>query len=102
MDGTARIWDLPRDDRSPDVIVLYAQVLAGRRIDQTDAEVPLGTSRLLRGWARVKPIDGEARRPRTRAGRSRIAWHRREARRMEVRRQWTAAAWHLDRLVELD
>ena len=102
MDGTARVWDLPRDDRPPDVLVLHAQVLAGRRIDQTGGEVPLGTDRLLRDWARLREFDGDRTAMARVRARSRMAWHRREARRLELSRQGTAAAWHLKRLDELD
>ncbi len=103
MDGTARIWDLPRDDRAPDVLVLHAQVLSGRRIDQTGGAVPLGSAGLLRDWALLREFAGDDRTARDRArARSRIDWHRREARRLEVLKQGTAAAWHLNRLQVMD
>jgi WD40 repeat protein len=101
MDGTARIWSLPRDDRSSDVLVLQAQVLAGRRIDQTGGEVPLETAKLSQAWTRLRSIEGSDQASDARARsrtRSRIAWHRREARRLELDHQPTAAAWHLNRL----
>ena len=93
------IWDLPRDDRPAEVVVLHAQVLAGRRIDQTGGEVPLGTAtNLLQAWARLRQFERQRFRMAVARTRSRLAWHRREARRLELSRQGTAAAWHLKRL----
>ena len=54
QDGTARIWDLPRDDRPSDVLFLHAKVLAGRRIDQTEAELPLDAAELSESWDRLR------------------------------------------------
>ena len=98
MDGTARVWRLPRDDRPPDVLVLHAQVLSGRRIDQTGGEVPLGAAELSEAWDRLREL-GPRRPP---GPRSRVAWHRREAHRLELARQGAAAAWHLKRLLEME
>ncbi len=79
------------------------QVLAGRRIDQTGGEVPLGTAKLSSDWARLAQFESDDRTAMARGrARSRIAWHRREASRLELSRQGTAAAWHLNRLEELD
>ena len=99
MDGTARVWRLPRDDRPSDVLVLHAQVLAGRRIDQTGGEVPLGAAELSEAWDRLRESDPAGR---PAPSRSRVAWHRREAHRLELARQGTAAAWHLKRLLEME
>lgn len=98
MDGTARVWSLPRDDRPSDVLVLHSQVLAGRRIDQTGGEIPLRASELSDAWARLRGTEPVGR---TSPSRSRTAWHRREAHRLELARQGVAAAWHLERLLEL-
>ena len=53
LDGTARIWDLPHEDRPVDALILEAQVRAGRRIDQTGGEVPLSSDELLSVWRRL-------------------------------------------------
>jgi hypothetical protein len=105
MDGIARIWSLPLDDRSSDVLVLRAQVLAGRRIDQTGGEVPLEHAKLSQAWTHLRAIEGASQTDEARARsrlRSRIAWHRREARRLELGHHPTSAAWHLDRLADLE
>ena len=103
MDGTARVWDLPGDERPSEVLVLQAQVLSGRRIDQTGGEVPLGPENLLQAWSQLRGFGNTDAEALTVARKkSEIAWHRREARRLEVSGQGTAAAWHLNRLVELE
>jgi WD40 repeat protein/tetratricopeptide (TPR) repeat protein len=98
LEGTARIWDLPPDNRPVDLIVRQAQLLAGRRLDRTDAEIALSASELSDAWRRLHdPWAG----PRPAAPRSLIAWHRREARRLEASHQDAAAGWHLARLLPL-
>jgi hypothetical protein len=108
MDGMARVWDLPRDDRPAEVLLLEAQVLAGRRLYQagsvyhTGAEIPLDAAELADAWRRLRAWDAAARPAGSRPSpRSRISWHRREARRLERSRRGAAAAWHLARLLEL-
>ncbi len=98
LEGTARIWDLPRDDRPADVIVRHAQLLAGRRLDRTDAEIALAASELAEEWRRLRDPGSDAR---PAAPRTLIAWHRREARQLEASHQGAAAAWHLARLLLL-
>jgi len=100
-DGTVRLWDLPQDDRPALALILEAQVHSGRRIDQTGGEVSLGADELASEWARLiaeTPSKGSTE-PATRL---RAAWHRREARRLESKRQGRAVAWHLDRLAEIE
>ncbi len=102
MDGTARIWPLPTDERAADVVFLHAQVLSGRKIDETGGEVPLRAGALADAWSRLRsrgPDPGHPVAPP--ASRTRVAWHRREAHRLERARQGPAAAWHLERLLEL-
>jgi WD40 repeat protein len=53
-DGIAKVWDLAPDDRPSDLLILNAQVLAGRRIDQTSGEVPLGASELSGAWDQLR------------------------------------------------
>jgi hypothetical protein len=104
LDGVARVWELRRDDRPAEVLLLEAHVLAGRRLYQsgavyhTGAELPLGAAELAEAWERLRPWDAAGR---AAGPRRRIAWHRREARRLELARQGAAAAWHLARLLEL-
>jgi hypothetical protein len=108
LDGMARAWELTRDDRPAEVLLLEAHVLAGRQLYQsgavyhTGAELPLDAAELSAAWGRLRASDAAGRA----AGAGpppwrRIAWHRREARRLEMTRQGAAAAWHLARLLEL-
>ena len=101
QDGTVRCWEVPLDDRSVDALITEAQVRAGRRIDQTGGQVPLGDQRVgCRLGTNARRRIGQAK---TRAAaRSLAQWHRREARRLWAARQGKAAAWHLDRLAQAE
>ena len=101
LDGTARLWDVALDDRRIDALISEAHVRAGKRIDQTGGEVPLSDEELVSAWAQFhdgKPAEFTSERlSRTLAG-----WHRREARRLRASHEGAAAAWHLNRLAELE
>ncbi len=101
LDGTARLWDVSLDDRRIDALISEAHVRAGKRIDQTGGEVPLSDEELVSAWAQFhdgKPTEFTSERlSRTLAG-----WHRREARRLRASHEGAAAAWHLNRLAELE
>jgi WD40 repeat protein len=54
-DRTARIWELPSDDRSPEVLRQLAQVLSGHRIDTTGSLAPLEMGVFRQLWERLRP-----------------------------------------------
>jgi eukaryotic-like serine/threonine-protein kinase len=100
-DGTARIWNLPTDDRAVDALILEADARAGRRIDQTGGEVSFSDRELASTWATMRRDMPDARTsPESSA--MLMGWHRREARRLTVSRHGLEAAWHLNRLAELN
>jgi WD40 repeat protein len=50
LDGTARVWDLAPDPRPLEELQRLAEVLAGRRIDETGGVVDLTTDELRARW----------------------------------------------------
>ena len=101
QDGTARSWDLPTDDRPVEALILEAEARAGRRIDQTGGEVAFNDRQLAIAWAKMRR-DWPSAKAAPESSASQIAWHRREARRLTANRRSAAAAWHLNRLAELN
>ena len=101
LDGTPRLWDVALDDRRIDALISQAHVRAGKRIDQTGGEVPLSDEELVSAWAQSD--DGKSAGFRSeRLSRSLAEWHRREARRLRASHEGAAAAWHLQRLAEVE
>ena len=101
LDGTARLWNVALDDRTTDALISEAHVRVGKRIDQTGGEVPLSDQELTGAWAQLHdgiPAELISRR----SSRSLEGWHRREARRLRASHQGAAAAWHLNRLAEIE
>jgi tetratricopeptide (TPR) repeat protein len=86
------VWELPRDDRPVADLVRLAEVVAGRRIDDTGSLVPLGGESLGKAARQQYPQDFAV--P-TQDG---CAWHLRQAEDCEQAGQRPAALWHLDRL----
>jgi WD40 repeat protein/serine/threonine protein kinase/tetratricopeptide (TPR) repeat protein len=94
-----RTWDLPPDARPVDELVRLAQWLSGHRIDQTGSLVPLGPDELRRDLEALRvaaPSEFRVVEERIRE------WHRRESAAAESARQWFAAAFHLDRLLDYE
>jgi WD40 repeat protein/tetratricopeptide (TPR) repeat protein/tRNA A-37 threonylcarbamoyl transferase component Bud32 len=101
QDGTVRIWDLSPVDRPALTLSREAQVRAGRRIDPTAGQVTLDADDLSTAWEHLMK-DRPSSRSTPPAPGIQAAWHRREARRLESKRQGGSAAWHLSRLAELE
>jgi WD40 repeat protein len=97
-DMTARIWNLPVDSRSARHWVEMAQLASGKEFRTKGLFIPLNVSVLQERW--------HARRQRSPndlahgAGRI-LAWHQREAEACEWTKEWFAAIWHLDRVLDV-
>jgi WD40 repeat protein/tetratricopeptide (TPR) repeat protein/tRNA A-37 threonylcarbamoyl transferase component Bud32 len=92
-------WLLPVEARPVAHLVTLAQLLAGQHLDPTGTLVPLEAVPFRQAWHRLRvqyPREFTPDRSEMRA------WHRREAEASLAARQWTAAVWYLDRLVESD
>ncbi len=57
LDGMARVWELRRDNRPDGVLVLHAELLSGRLLDRTDAEVLMGADEVAAAWSRLRKND---------------------------------------------
>jgi WD40 repeat protein/tetratricopeptide (TPR) repeat protein len=93
----AHFWRLPADDRPVARWERLAQVLAGRRVDETEELTALEPGRLRTAWREVRsayPSDFERTPEQVRD------WHRRQAQVYASASQWASAVWHLDRLLE--
>jgi tetratricopeptide (TPR) repeat protein len=95
-DGTARVWDLPVDDRPVEDWTGLVQVLHGRQFRARGAFVPLSAAALAEQWHGLRQ-----RLPRDAAPPPEhwLARHRREADACEKAHVPFAAAWHLDRVI---
>jgi WD40 repeat protein/serine/threonine protein kinase/tetratricopeptide (TPR) repeat protein len=95
--GTIWSWDLPTTDSSAADLVRFAQVLSGSRIDEHRGPMPLELSELNALWTDLR---------RTRDDLFHVSaehvtdWHRQIADECARGKHWSAALWHLDRLVE--
>jgi WD40 repeat protein len=92
-----QVWNLMPDDRPANDLILLAQVFSGHRIDATGGLVPLGAGELHATWQALKSKYVETF---TSVTREILDWHRREAEDCEEHAEWTAAIWHLERLIE--
>ncbi len=96
---TAWLWELVPDERPIQDLYLLAHVLASSELDDTGDFVPLEPARLQTAWDALRstyPGDFDC------SAQEVLAWHRREAARCEACWSWSAAVWHLDRLIELE
>jgi WD40 repeat protein len=89
-------WDPAPEAGPAEHLVDHAQLLAGRRADETGRLVPLTPAEEQQLWQVVRERDPDAfRSPDTEA----LEWHRDEASRAERRRDWFAARHHLSQLL---
>jgi Flp pilus assembly protein TadD len=98
--GVAFVWDLDLSpgDRPIADLVLQAQLLASRQVDQSGDLAPVEPANLGAAWERLRPrYPGDF----SVTSETMLAWHRREADTSLRQRQWTAALTHLNRLVEV-
>jgi WD40 repeat protein/tetratricopeptide (TPR) repeat protein/tRNA A-37 threonylcarbamoyl transferase component Bud32 len=89
----ARVWDLAVAEQSADQLLTSAQDLASQRLDITGTLVPLDAD--ARRATEQEVHTGRA----GEFGPELLAWHQREFDASRVAGQWTAALWHLDRLI---
>jgi WD40 repeat protein/tetratricopeptide (TPR) repeat protein len=95
-DGAVWHWDLPRDDRPQEDITQQAQLLSGSSIDPVRGPMPLDAEQMAAIWAQLHdryPDEGVS------TAEEVAGWHGRAAESAARARQWSAALWHLDRLL---
>jgi WD40 repeat protein/Tfp pilus assembly protein PilF len=99
-DHTARVWDLPpREERPATDLVLLAEVLSGRRIDDSGNLVHSEADALGAAYQALRSKDPVAFASTPAQAR---AWHQREVAESEREGQWFAAAWHATRLLDVE
>lgn len=96
-DGTTRLWDFTPDARPIDDIAPLAQLLSGRRLDNTGSLVPVSATKLAENWdtLRQKYPQQFSIKPE-----EIVAWHSEEADACEQTQAWFAALFHLNWLVD--
>ena len=95
-DHTARVWDIPSDDRDEADLILLAHLLSGSRVETSGALVPLTPKEFRDAWQALGekyPGDFVA------SDREVLAWHRREADDCEAKEVWDSDIVHLDHLI---
>ncbi len=95
--GAVWSWELPCTDCAIADLVRLAQLLSGSRIDEHRGIMPLDPGELKDLWTSLR---------RTRSdffhfsAEDVTAWHRQTAEECARGRHWSAALWHLDRLMQ--
>ncbi len=95
-DGTAQVWQLPCDAHSVADLQRLAPLVAAHQIDHTGGLVPIDSATTREAWQTLRtqyPADVIA------SPDAVTAWHRYEADDCLRGGQWSAAAFHLDRLI---
>jgi WD40 repeat protein/Flp pilus assembly protein TadD len=94
----ARIWELQTEDRPVEDLLRLCRVLTGNPDEAAGAGEPERQS-LEAAWQELR-----AKYPRAFSCTPEevLAWHRHEAGEAEAGKQWFAAVWHLDRLIEAE
>ncbi len=98
-DGTTRLWDFTPDARPIEDIALLAQLLSGRRLDNTGSLVAVSAPKLAEYWDSLRekyPLQFSVKKEEI------VAWHNEEAEVCEQSQSWFAAVFHLNWLVEND
>jgi tetratricopeptide (TPR) repeat protein len=98
-DRTARVWDLPVDQRPAEDLIRLAELLTDFRLDEQGGMVPLERDSWMHTWetlhdkyaAQLAPTPEKVR-----------AWHREEAAACLAGGLWEGAILHLDLLLEAD
>lgn len=96
-DGTTRLWDFTPDARPIEDIALLAQLLSGRRLDNTGSLVAVSAPKLAEYWDSLRekyPQQFSVKKEEI------VAWHSEEADVCEQSQSWFAAVFHLNWLVE--
>jgi tetratricopeptide (TPR) repeat protein len=99
-DRAAQVWDVAPDPRPAPDLRRLAEVLTGQRFDVTGELRPLAAGEWRAAWQEVRDKYPEDFAPPDAAGRT--VWHRQSALAAERQLRWSAARWHLDRLVALE
>ncbi len=95
--GTVWSWDLPSTDSSIADLLHLAQLLSGSRIDEQRGLMPLALDELKDLWAMLR----QARSDFFHFSDDHVtAWHCQTAEECMRGRHWSAALWHLDKLVQ--
>lgn len=96
-DGTTRLWDFTPDARPIDDIAQLAQLISGRRLDNTGSLVAVSATKLAENWDALRQ-----KYPQQFSVKSEeiVAWHQEEADACEQSQSWFAAAFHLNWLTE--
>jgi WD40 repeat protein len=96
--GTARIWDLPVDKRPLDDLIAVARLLSGNTVNLPGQSPALPSESLETTWQRLRTAYPDQ----FAISMEEIAaWHEFQASDSENRRQWSAAAFHLERLLSI-
>jgi hypothetical protein len=77
---------------------MLAQLVVGVSIDDSGRPQPLGPEAIEQAWRQLRTSHPEEFRPKAD---SLVKWHRRQLLTSEVNQEWSAAAFHLQRLTEL-
>jgi eukaryotic-like serine/threonine-protein kinase len=95
--GIVWSWDLPCTSCATDDLVRLAQLLSGSRIDEHRGIMPLEPGELKDLWASLRQTRSEFFRF---SAEEVTDWHRQTADECMRARHWSAALWHLDRLIQ--
>jgi WD40 repeat protein len=95
--GTPTLWELPSETRSLKELARLAKVLSGHELDLTGAVLPQTPDDLQKTWEGLLPN-----RPKefTVSPEDIINWHVREAEGSEKEKQWSAAVFHWNYVVQ--
>ena len=92
-------WDLPPVQKEVLQLRLMAQWLSAQRYDDMGGLVPLDMEALRLVW---KDLRKDYSADFVRTSQEMLDWHRREAESAEMAREWFAARFHLDRLIQAE
>jgi len=95
--GAVWSWDLPLTDSAVEDLVRLAQLLTGSRLDEHRDVVPLARDELKDLWRILRQTRGDFFHF---SADYVMAWHRQTAEECARGGHWSAALWHLDKLIE--
>ncbi|MCI0536854.1 MAG: protein kinase [Verrucomicrobiales bacterium] len=99
LDGTARVWEVPMTRIPTDQLVLLAGLIAGRRVTSSGGLLANDALTVREAFQKARSLT--LREP-ARLAEPRANWHSLQAMHCEQERDWHAAIFHLDRLIELE
>src|SRR5262249_47737404 len=101
-EGRMLAWDLAPDERPADDLVLLAELLSGRRIDDSEALTPLPPKALAAAWQALRTRYPTGLGLGTLSHEALLAWHQGQAEQCERDEDWSAAVFHRGRLIDAD